>query len=294
MLEKAKERLGGAGLIVAAVALIVALGGGAFAATQSAKKSSKSLSKAQIVALIKKNAIPGPQGPQGQQGAAGQAGAQGAQGLQGGQGPKGDPGPQGNPGTAGAAGKSVVTTPFTGAEETPPSEGPCEGAGGTEVEVELSLDPQIICNGLEGSPWTTGGTLPAGATETGVWAFNATTDDTGVVAPISFTIPLAEKLPEARTHYQGGTEFATFCTGNAEEPSAKPGHLCVYADNPGPTNATFEFIAYPNNNEFGASFNGALLNFSMSGAGSGFGGWAVTGCSDALPPADPNRCTPAP
>lgn len=51
-----------------------------------------------------------------------------------------------------------------------------------------------VCNGEEGptgDPWTAGGTLPNGETETGVWAFNITAGAGEVYAPISFPIPLA-------------------------------------------------------------------------------------------------------
>ena len=293
MFQQVRERLGSAGLAVAVLALIVALSGGAYAATQSAKKSSKTLTNAQIIALIKKQTKPGPQGAPGPQGSPGQAGTQGAQGTQGLPGKQGDqgvPGDQGDPGPPGDPGKSVKVTPFTGAEEEPPNEGPCEGEGGATMEVELSLIEDTICNGKEGSPWTAGGVLPPGAVETGAWGFNATTADTDVVAPISFTIPLGAAISSTHTHFQGEPNFGDSCNELAFEPQADPGHLCVYFGFSPPVNATLQFFTDPINNEFGAGRNGALLHFTMSGAGHGYGLWVTTGCSESLPPEDPNVC----
>lgn len=62
--------------------------------------------------------------------------------------------------------------------------------------------------GATGDSWTVGGTLPAGAAETGAWAFNAT--DAGTeITPISFTIPLSEEIGEAHVHFFGETGFST-------------------------------------------------------------------------------------
>jgi len=84
MLSDFQKQFGTAGLVVAIVALVAALGGGAYAAAGGASSSkSKGLTKTQVVALIKKNAVPGP------------TGATGPAGPQGGIGPKGDTGPQG-------------------------------------------------------------------------------------------------------------------------------------------------------------------------------------------------------
>lgn len=249
MFHKVRDRLGSAGLVVAVLALIVALSGGAFAATQSAKKA-KPLTKAQIIALIK--AHPGPTGPAGANGANGQAGAPGKDGLQGKEGAKGPTGPTGAAGSTGTTGATGATGP-TGAT----------GATGA--------------TGSTGSPWTPDSQLPVGATETGTWAFNATEDDAEVVAPISFPIQ-TKLLAEGETHFQSQGDFTTTCKGTATEPSAPSGHLCVYY-NPlkPPVNATFEFFTDSTFQEFGAGVAGSLMHFTMSGAGYGFGTWAVTG-----------------
>lgn len=277
MFKQVRERLGGAGLVVSVIALIVALGGGAFAATsatQSAKKSSSGLTKKQekqVIALIKANAGAGPKGDPGAAGAPGAKGDSGAQGKEGAQGKAGPEGKKGEDGTPGKDGKSAKVTPV--ALLAPE----CEGRGGALVEVEP--EPKVeVCNGKEGSPWTAGGKLPAGATETGTWALNATTEDTEVMVPVSFPIRLKEDLEEPNVHFKGQAEFATNCTGNAAVPKAASGHLCVYYEPLGePKNATLEFILGPNGFSPGAGVAGALLRFGVSGSAHGYGTWAVTG-----------------
>jgi hypothetical protein len=140
----------------------------------------------------------------------GKAGAPGAQGPAGSQ---GAPGVNGKDGAPGFEGK----------------QGP-EGKEGKE--------------GKEGSPWTGGGVLPEGQTESGVWAVIGTASTSGQVsaAPISFNIPL--KVAPA-THFIGQEQgegeaqelkpFPEGCKGTAENPAtvsnpvARPGNLCVYA-----------------------------------------------------------------
>ena len=157
MFHKVRERLGTAGLVVAVLALIVALSGGAFAATQSAKKkSSKYMTKSQVLALIKANATSGPPGAPGPSALLGRP-AQRAT--------------RGHPEAAGlrrANGKSVKLT--TIAPLTPK----CSERGGVTAEVEeLPATAKDICNGATGapgapgSPWAPDNELPEGATETG-------------------------------------------------------------------------------------------------------------------------------
>jgi hypothetical protein len=125
--------------------------------------------------------------------------------------------------------------------------------------------------------------LPAGVTETGTWAFNATTSDIEVKAPISFAVRLKNSLESEEVHFQDGLppseEFKANCAGGTVVvPKAAPGHLCVYFAGPGqPVNATLENITDPTHGEIGTGVAGALLNFSVTGAAHGFGTWAVTG-----------------
>ncbi len=90
MFSAIQKQFGTAGLVVAIVALVAALGGGAYAAAGGANSSkSKGLTKAQVLALIKKNTVPGPAGPAGQQGPTGAQGAKGDKGDAGSTGPAG-------------------------------------------------------------------------------------------------------------------------------------------------------------------------------------------------------------
>jgi Collagen triple helix repeat (20 copies) len=180
-----REPFGTAGLIVACVALIAALGGTAFAAAKL-----NSTQKKEVEKIAKKFA-----GKPGAAGATGPAGAAGAAGKEGAPGKEGTAGKQGEKGEKGEKGPK----------------------------------------GPQGEPWPAGGTLPPEKTETGTWAVggpatHVALNQVGLVAPISFNIPLKATLPEAGTHYLAGSEPKTAeCPGTAQEPEAAPGNLCVYA-----------------------------------------------------------------
>ena len=156
----------------------------------------------------------------GKAGAPGPAGPAGAAGV-------GAAGPQGPAGPAGATGATGETgaTGATGKEGVPGKAGKA------------------------GEPWTAGGTLPSGKTETGVWALSSGAAVSGQQAQISFPIPLAEQLtwgegkpgePEDEVHYinPSGKEVTTTnvevashpdCPGTVSKPEATPDNLCVYA-----------------------------------------------------------------
>jgi hypothetical protein len=144
----------------------------------------------------------------------GKTGATGAAGAAGPAGPVGPAGPKGENGSVGPEGKQGK-----------------EGKEGVPGEVGAA--------GKEGSPWTVGGVLPAGQTETGMWGVAAppASIDGGFieksVAPISFTIPLKTSLPEADVHIiaaggkgAGGGTCPT--TSSYAEPAAEPGSLCIF------------------------------------------------------------------
>src|SRR4051812_41114036 len=155
MISKLHERLGTAGLVVAVVALVAALAGTAFAAAGLSGKQKKEVKK-----IAKQFA--------GKNGATGLAGPAGPQGPAGAKGDKGDKGDNGAAGQAGAAGPVGSAGP-TGAA------GPTGPAGPT------------------GSPWTAGGTLPNGSTETGAWSGVAPKEEAELIS-ISFPIPLANTV----------------------------------------------------------------------------------------------------
>jgi hypothetical protein len=245
--------------VIATVALMLAMSGGAYAAGKYLITSTKQIKPSVLKQLTGKAGAPGAPG------AAGAGGPGGAQGPQGPAGPGGGPGKEGAPGKEGEKGK--------------------EGA-----------------KGKEGSPWTAGGTLPSKATETGAWSFGEGLTEATIHVPVaSFTIPLAAPLtgagcgtnpPEAtcQVHYinEKGKEVpAPFeevtsakCHGTAEQPTAEPGNLCVYASEENHVVAINKFIANPGkavSTEGEAGTTGAIVNFVPVGANPhGDGTWAVT------------------
>lgn len=298
MLQRIRDQIGTAGLVVAIIALIAALGGGAYAAAGLNAKQKKEV-KLLSAKNVPKTGPRGPQGPQGPAGANGKDGANGTNGANGAKGDKGDKGDKGENGSAGSPGKSVLATPVTPLQ--------CEEREGVIVEEEGEpLSATEVCEGKEGAqgepgdPWAVGGTLPANATLTGNWAFRSRlqtlkVDVEGVTqevtigstenwVPISFPIKLTALLDSTKVHYQTDVEFANFCKGNFAEPAADSGHFCVYASATALTNASFLSISRTASGTVGANVAGAFLKFTtVDNVGTtddivrGAGTWAVTG-----------------
>jgi hypothetical protein len=300
MLQRIRGQVGGAGLIVAIVALVAALAGGAYAASGGLTGKQKK----EVKTIAKSFQGTGPAG------AAGPAGAPGAAGA------KGD---QGSAGTAGKDGKSVIVTSVGIAQ--------CGGRGGVVVEEESTPPGVEVCNGEEGSPWTAGGTLPPGSTETGIWSTTGslqtittevegvkeevTVGDTGGVrAPFTFAIPLEAGVKATHVHYVTSEEItnktSTICPAvnagfpigipqgtptNPKEPlPPPPGELCVYES--ASNNLTLTGIFQISGASKGANTPGGFVKFTFAGPGIGTasGTFAVTGCSPNLPEGDPNKC----
>jgi collagen triple helix repeat protein len=196
MFSTLRNRFGIPG-VISVIALVFAMFGGAYAASNSSGGG-----KATVSAKAKK----GPRGPKGATGPAGPAGPQGPAGANGKDGAAGKAGANGTNGDPGADGKSVITTPINVGDPG------CNTLGGTEVEVEGSGQAEEVCNGEEGAqgaqgdPWTAGGTLPPGDTETGAWSWG-TYSVTALVeyVPVSFSVPLAAPLGASRVHYVPGS-----------------------------------------------------------------------------------------
>lgn len=250
----------GPALIVAVIAVVVALCGGAFAASGALTAKQKKEVKAIAKTEAKKSA------------AVGAAGSSGPAGPPGAKGDKGDQGEKGLEGQKGVGGKNVTTTPITaGASE-------CQERGGALIEPS-GIE---VCNGKEGkegSPWTAGGTLPPGATETGSWGFNGTSADevTGIFVPISFPILLSKPIDPQNIHFGHAQEkpFSNFCEGSPQAPKAKPGELCIYEAVT--VNATLIEIFSPATEEPSTAQSGAMMQFAPSGNAFGFGTFAVAG-----------------
>jgi hypothetical protein len=256
--------------VISVIALVFAMLGGAYAATNSGSGKATASAKGKPGPRGKTGKT-GPAGPAGPQGPAGANGKDGSNGTNGKDGAPGEKGAPGTPGTPGADGKSVESFPIAAG----PTDTKCDEQGGTEFEVEGSGSPTLACNGKEGSPWTAGGTLPKGATETGIWSLSGNAGDTeGVYVPISFPIRLASELEESKVHFVGLFGGGT-CNGNLSSPKAPEGELCIYQ---GPlVGATFGGVFQLSLNA-GASKTGALLFFeALSDGAYGYGSWAVTG-----------------
>ncbi len=269
--------------VISVIALVFAMFGGAYAASNSASGG-----KATASAKAKK----GPRGPKGATGPAGPAGPQGPAGAQ------GAAGANGKDGANGVSGKSVITASVDGANE--PAGEPCEERGGTSLEVEGSGVKRYACNGeegaegvpgTEGSPWAVNGTLPVGATETGTWTLGeikSGVEPEVVRLPISFTIPLAAPLDEVDVHYinasgqeelgPGDEVASTKCHGSVSAPQADSGNLCVYTGQLAVAVTWSSLIHRADTGEIGSATSGAYLNFpEPEGEARGYGTWAVTG-----------------
>lgn len=279
MLKGIRDRIGGAGLIVAVCALVLALAGGAYAAVKLNAKQKKEV-KSIATSVAKKLVVPGPPGPAGPGGPAGKNGTNGTNGE------------DGEDGTDGEDGKSIEMTPIAaGLAE-------CQERGGVELEREGEPSTaKEICNGKEGkdgkegSPWTVGGMLPAGAAETGAWGFQLNEGE--AFAPISFPIRLKSgpeyvglNEPTNKAHYSTETNFKDFdanagngvfgCNGSVGVPKAPPGHLCVYQATL--TSATFNGLRNLGNSAGLLQAPGALIRFTVTATGArGAGSFSVKG-----------------
>jgi hypothetical protein len=178
--------------LVAVIALLFAMSGGAYAAGRYLITSTR-----QISPKVLKD-LKGGKGPTGAQGAAGTAGAAG------GPGPQGPQGAQGSKGASGAGGA--------------PGE---PGEQGAEGERGPAGTPGV--KGEQGEPWTPNNTLPSKATETGVWGARPAEGQQDLVS-LSFPVALAEELDEAHVHIAPNAA----CPGTVKKPTAEPGNLCVY------------------------------------------------------------------
>lgn len=273
--------------VAATLALVFAMSGGAYAAGKYLITSTKQISPKVLKALA---------GKTGPAGLAGKAGANGSNGSNGAQGPAGEKGAPGTNGAQGPAGESVT------GKEVKKTETTCEKRGGASYT--LAGKTEDVCNGKEGSPWTAGGTLPAGKTETGVWSVTTSGGEVAAyVSPpetaISFTIPLEKALGEKEVHYVGKEGNGTTCPGNAAEPRAEEGNLCIYEEEtsgvvkPAPPVAE-TYIIKPSAFELGTGTAGAVVIFvrkEYKGSVTnkepayqepvvGFGSWAVTAPSE--------------
>lgn len=290
------------GTVLALVALVFAVTGGAYAAGSGGGGAGQGSSSRATAFVAKKKSKkktsstgkPGPRGPAGPAGPAGAPGAKGETGVAGAAGGKGERGEKGEKGE-GTSGTSVTSTAFTG--ERKAGSQTCK-EGGTEFTSASGV--ALACNGQEGEtgqPWTPNGTLPSGAQETGAWTYSPTPHNVNELQwiSISFPIRLAAALDYHHVKiiaiYSSKGEFSSEgCPGDAAEPEASPGYLCVYSGYSHSTTVggKLEAIFNPlspgrealHEEENGAGTSGALLGFyytKVEGTQELAGTWAVAG-----------------
>jgi hypothetical protein len=257
--------------VVAVVALVFAMSGGAYAASRYVITSTKQISP-KVLASLKGKA--GPSGPAGKVGPVGPAGPAGAGGS----------GSTGAAGSNGANGASVTGKEFVGVK------GPCK-EGGSELVgatgTTFACDGEKGAKGATGSPWTAGGTLPAGAMESGTWAATGPPDGPvilkgAVLTAISFGIPLVSApkvdIIESGSGAGGGTCPAS---SSVEKPEAEEGNLCIFLSTGGRGAENLERLATLSPEEIleasGTMGTTLLLVPAAAEPVSAHGTWAVSG-----------------
>ncbi len=243
-------------MVLAVVALVFAMTGGAYAAKKYLITSTKQISPSVLKALQGKAGRAGAPGAVGAQGAAGSVGPAGPAGSSGSGGAKGETGPAGANGGAGSAGAKGTT-------------------GATGVR------------GATGATGTTGftETLPGGKTETGTWSISAydVPAEKELFASISFPIPLEEGsehyfvLSAEEIKNKTGAGFVAGCTGTVIHPVAPEGTLCIYVNEEHAENAFFTGPIF--GGSFGYQPSGTTLTAFTTSEGASYlgnGSWAVT------------------
>jgi hypothetical protein len=228
--------------VIAAVALVFAMAGGAYAAKRYVITSTGQISPKALRALS------GKAGPKGA------AGATGSQGSAGAQGPAGPQGPAGKDGANGANGKDGVN-----GERGP--QGP-EGKAG-----QTGFTEKLPSGKTETGTWA-------------INEYGPLSEEKDIFVPISFPIPTSSG--EGFYLNQGETEEAPTtkphgCEGTLAQPTAPKGKLCIYTEEPEETSkVAVEVFTQGELGHFGAS--GGFLEFAIKAGGQAVvrGSWAVT------------------
>ena len=212
MFQRIHEKLGTAGFVIAIVALIAALSGGAYAASGGLTGKQKKEVEKFAKNLAGKPGANGTNGTNGTSGGKGDTGANGPQGAQGAQGPQGAQGKQGIQGLPGEDGKTGFTEFLPKGEEekgiwtafaTSFEEKEIFPTALGSISFSIPLNPAAV-------PTSSAFVFTSEATENEQFGKNETTGEPCVVGE-------AECEP-------------TGCEGTLQEPTASPGVLCVYTD----------------------------------------------------------------
>jgi Collagen triple helix repeat (20 copies) len=248
MLERLRTQIGTAGLVVAIVALVAALGGGAYAASSNGKATASAKAKQGKQGKQGKTGPAGPQGPAGPAGPAGakgDAGAPGTNGINGTNGKDGEDGKDGEEGVEGSPWTAGGTLPpeatETGAWASPPANESGEAAVSISFPIPLAapLGENNVVVVTEGQT-----PIPGSC-------------DNGAAPPASATNPEAD------------AGFLCFFIGDFPNESSTAEVLKIF-----PAGAQLSFSATP----AGASVAGAIAYIAEAQKGEvGAGTWAVTG-----------------
>lgn len=246
MFSRFRARFGTPGVVIAVIALVFAMAGGAFAASGGLsgkqKKEVEKIAKKYAGKNGKNGApgaagAPGPKGDTGAAGAKGDTGAQGPigpQGPPGKEGPEGREGPEGSPWTAGGVLPSKKTETGTWAGITEPLEG--EKIGLAAISFTLPLSAEL---------------------------------DENHVIVLKPTPSTAEKEKCANSEHPGEPGLTN--------PEAKPGFLCVYEQFFLLGGHVKEVKSVTPTGFPGASKSGAIVELTSAEAeDAGYGSWAVT------------------
>jgi hypothetical protein len=124
--------------------------------------------------------------------------------------------------------------------------------------------------------------LPPGETETGAWSAR-TNEGGGVSAPVSFTLPLTSApTPNIVTAEDEEEETVpTGCAGGSvDDPTAKPGNLCIYEGFNYEGEATIARLFDPGTSDLETGpetgKTGAIISVTCAGLCITWGSWAVT------------------
>jgi hypothetical protein len=235
--------------VIATLALVFAMTGGAYAAKKYLITSTKQISPSVLKALRGKAGAGGAAGAAGVQGPAGPAGPQGSAGNNGSNGEKGAQGIQGQTGKDGKQGATGATG-VSGFTATLPT-------GQTET-----------------GTWDVSAQSPNGGFYTTAISFPIPLKEAGVNKAFAFNLEQTEEK-----------EFGSSgCTGSVAKPTAPKGVLCVYTGLEVLENAHMQFptVRLPNSNgEAGYGTSGAVLwGIEPEGGGPAIaevqGTWAVT------------------
>ena len=203
--------------MIASLALVFAMTGGAYAAKKYLITSTKQISPSVLKALQGKAGPVGASGVNGVNGAQGPAGPAGAGGGKGETGPQGPRGAQGEKGVQGAQG----VTGTTGFTETLPSGKTLKGGWA----VAATLPGTGISEGSDDTAVSFG--IPLGAAPEPVYVKAPPAEKEACTEPTKFECETKNKEIEKVEEEIAATKGT--CPGTVEAPGAAKGHLCVFA-----------------------------------------------------------------